>query len=105
MKMQFTTHSLRFANIVSSGITIRMLRMISSNLPPAMRARFDAAQQIDTPLPNDTCTKGEVDQLIRQAVFDAAHAVTQQDGIRAALAMAVRDHTAHLERRFANMPT
>ncbi len=103
MKIQFTTHSLRFANIVSSGISIRMLKMIPSDLPPTMRARFDAAQQIDTSLPNDTYTKAEVDRLIRQAVFDAAHAFTQQDGIRAALAMAVRDHTAHLEGRFANM--
>ena len=75
--------------------------MIPSNLPPVMRARFDAAQQIDTSLPNDTYTKAEVDRLIRQAVFDAAHAFTQQDGIRAAFAMAVREHTAHLERRFA----
>ena len=102
MKMQFTTHSLRFANIVSSGITIRMLKMIlPPNLPPAMRARFDAAQQIDTSLPNDTYTKAEVDRLIRQAVFDAAHAFTQQDGIRAALAMAVRDAHANLVRQFA----
>src|SRR4051794_34393361 len=99
-------HSLRFANIPSSGITVRMLKMIlPPNFPPAMRARFDAAQQIDTSLLNDIYTKAEVDQLIRQAVFGAADAVTQQDGIRAALAMAVRDHTAHLERRFANMLT
>ena len=79
--------------------------ILPPNLPAAMRARFDAAQQINTSLPNDTYTKGEVDQLIRQAVFDAAHAFTQQDGIRAAFAMAVREHTAHLERRFANMLT
>ncbi len=101
MKMQFTTHSLRFANIVSSGITIRMLRMNPSNLPPAMRARFDAAQQIDTSLPNDTYTKAEVDRLIQQAVFDAAHAFTQQDGIRALIAQAAREANAHLMRRFA----
>jgi hypothetical protein len=101
MKMQFTTHSLRFANIVSSGITIRMLRMFPPNLPPAMRARFDAAQQIDTSLPNDTYTKAEVDRLIRQAVFDAAHASTQQDGIRALIAQAAREANANVARKFA----
>jgi hypothetical protein len=103
--MQFTTHSLRFANIVSSGISIRMLKMIPSNLPPAMRARFDAAQQIDTSLPNDTYTKAEVDRLIRQAVFDAAHAFTQQDGIRALIAQAAREANTNLVRQFAEKLT